>query len=105
MVPDFELKEYISGKKQSLIDRFEEAVVLNDLILYVSVAAVGIAVLTLMIMIALTPCGSKLRKKIKQMMRNFMWNGLIRSLTISYLQMCLTTRAQATYWLEDREQT
>ena len=46
------------------------------------------------IMVCVAKCRDKIKKKLKGIIKNFFWNGIIRSLYLSYMKMIMTGAVQ-----------
>lgn len=100
--PEFNLKDFILGKKDQLIlSKDQKASVLNDLGFYlIWTALVGAFLfIAILLVVVLKRFGEKIRAKLVALKNKFIYNGVIRSATISYIQICITTGKQLEMWL------
>ena len=85
------------GQKEAIIaSKDQDKSVLNDLDIYIVflLMAAVLLVLTLLIMQVMRKHKEKIRQKLMGIKNNMLWNGIIQSLNISFLQTCITCASQ-----------
>jgi hypothetical protein len=84
---DFKMLDFIKGYKQVIVNKSQEVSVLDQLQVYIIMAAFGVAALILsgVAYIIAWPWREKIFEKVKGAVNKFMWNGYIRSQDISFL--------------------
>lgn len=103
--PDFKLMDWIMGK--SKFNSNGSPSMVDDLRLYIMGAAAGIAVLILLgVLMMVKKYKKKIIKLIKGMYQKFVFNGTIRSITIMYIQLCMSFGGQIKEYMRgNSEQT
>jgi hypothetical protein len=93
---EFTIKNWIEGKKSTVLNADHNASVLDDMMIFIVAGAVFIVVLALLIVLAcvLRKFKKKIIDKIKAIKKKFFWNGFVRALQISYLTQCMTVGSQ-----------
>lgn len=91
--PDFKLMDWIIGK--SKFNSNGSPSMIDDLRLYIMGAAVGVvAILLLGILMMVRKYKKKIIKLLKNTFNKFVFNGTIRSITIMYIQLCMSFGGQ-----------
>ena len=91
-VPGFKLKEFIVGVQNNIVSEDQEASVIGDLMMYILIAGVGLLFICILLTLTLIErFRTKLLKKLMDFKAKFIWNGVIRSLTISWFGMLMTS--------------
>ena len=93
--PGFKLKEFIVGKTRNQVSDDQEASIIYDLRIWIF-AAIGflVGVIVLALGIAIKNCRGKVKELLSKLKKKMVWNGVIRSLTISYVGIALTVSKQ-----------
>lgn len=98
--PDFKLTDWVLGKSRFSSD--ESPSMIDDLRVYIIWAVAAVAIV---LMLALLLFIKKLKKKIKKLLWNmqakFLFNGIIRSITIMYIQLCMSFGSQIEVFIQD----
>ena len=80
-----------------ITDKDQNASVLNDMKIYVFIFMVAVVVLGgLLIFSLIKRFREKIEIKLIQVKKKFMWNGLIQSIDITYIEVCMTVGTQFT---------
>ena len=91
-VPGFKMKEFIVGVQNNIVSQDQEASVIGDLMMYILFGGVGLIFLCIVLTLTLIErFRTKLLKKLMDFKAKFIWNGVIRSLTISWFGMLMTS--------------
>ena len=88
---DFSIKELINGVKAQ-----QEEGLIDDLFIYIVVIVVFVIVLQVMCLcyFCCKPLRLKIINKLKNIKNVFFFNGMIRSITVAYIQYCMTNGKQ-----------
>ena len=90
--PNFNLMEFIKGNKDMIVNKAQEASVLNDLKVYIFLGALFIlAILIALALSIIRKYRQKIITKMKQIYDKTIWNGIIRSIDIGYIETVMTT--------------
>jgi len=102
--PEFDLMAFVKGEKVMVTDKDQEASVLKDLKVYIGLAAgVVLLVLSLVIFRLVKMFRAKIEEKLDAFKKQFMWNGFIQSIDITYIEVCLTVGTQVTMQMQGSE--
>ena len=87
-----------------ITDKDQNASVLNDMKIYVFIFMVAVVVLGgLLIFSLIKRFREKIEIKLIQVKKKFMWNGLIQSIDITYIEVCMTVGTQLTMRIKGSE--
>jgi hypothetical protein len=100
---DFSIKELISGVKS----KATEVSMFDDLFIFIFAAVAFVVALLLMCLLYLIckKLKDKIIAKLKKIKSVFFFNGLIRSLTVAYIKMCMTNGSQVRRLIRGEELT
>ena len=102
--PEFDLMEFIKGGKVMVTDKDQDASVLKDMKIYLFIAAGAVfVVLTLLIFKLVQRFRAKIEEKLNDAKKKFMWNGMIQSIDITYIEILLTVGTQFSMYLKGSE--
>jgi len=66
---------------------------MNDMKMYIMMAGFAVVVMVLMcILMVFKKFKDKIKLKIADFKRKFFWNGAVRSIYISYMEVCITIK-------------
>lgn len=93
--PAFDLRAYISGVEIA-INKDQEASVIKDLQVYILfiVIAIVFVCLTLLASFIFKAYKQKIMKKLEAIKKKFLWNGAVRYVYISFVEICLSVAVQ-----------
>ena len=87
-----------------ITDKDQNASVLNDMKIYVFIFMVAVVVLGGLLIFSLVKrFREKIEIKLIQVKKKFMWNGLIQSIDITYIEVCMTVGTQLTMRIKGSE--
>ena len=98
----FKLKDWLLGKVDNKVSKDQDASMLNDLILYIMLAAIAlIGLLGMLIVRIFKKYREKIMTKLRSIKDKFIWNGTIRSILIAYVKLIITVGIQIEMWLRN----
>ena len=101
-IPGFKLTNWIKGTMKGSSDT--ESNMLDDMFVYILVGGVFLLVVAVMItLMVIKPCRNKIKAKLVQIKNKTLFNGIIRSIIISYLGATMSACKQISYWIEQDE--
>jgi len=95
--PDFDFKVYVLGMKDLVkTDPDQSASIVGDIFFFLMAGTVLIIIVILMLIakLLLPMLRDKINTKIQAFKKKFLWNGVIRSTNISFIQVCITCGVQ-----------
>ena len=96
--PDFDLVGYITG-----VSPFEagQVGILNELVFFIFAVVAALVVIIFMILITAVTCiRTRIVNLLIRLKKQFFFNGLIRSVTIMYIQVCMSAGNQVKLWIQ-----
>ena len=78
---------------------------LGPYIVGAGVAVVGVIVLAILALVCVKKLRDKFIKKVRDFLKSFFWNGLIRSISLAYLNMCIGLTLQVHTMRDNPEAT
>ena len=103
-LPDFNLSVWITGIKTKIVSQDQQANPFEEMIFYIFIVVV------LMVLIILALAFAKIDrfkvsiiKKTKDVKKKFVFNGMVRSMLISFLQMSMGCAAQFGLFMSDSD--
>ena len=93
--PEFDLRAFISGTKVA-INKDQEVSIIKDLQVYILIVGAGLILLCFagIGILALKKYREMIKNKLKSIKDKFQYNGALRSIYISFLEVCLSTALQ-----------
>ena len=97
--PKFNMKSFIVGaKKQMEFSKDERESILDEMFIFLFVGGVFLVILILAFIIKYVfykyALGKKIEEKILEFMTKFIWNGVIRSFSVSYIKLGIASSIQ-----------
>ena len=97
--PDFKLIDWLMGKTK--FNSNGNPSIMDDLRLYIMAAAVAIAVLLILsVLLICKRCRQTIKSLIVKTFHKMVFNGLIRSLTIMYISLCMSFGSQIRVFMQ-----
>ena len=97
--PKFNLMHFIKGNNDMVVNKAQEASVLNDLKVYIFVFTVLVlALLTALGFAVVHKYRAIIMPKVRVIYNKTIWNGVIRSIDISYIETVMTSGTQLKLW-------
>ena len=97
-MPGWKLKDFISGVKSNISSPGNS--VLGDIAIYLIIGGVGLSAFIIAFLIMMIP---KYRlfmfNKLMAIRKSFIWNGVIRSINVSWTTLLITSGTQIEMWL------
>lgn len=89
--PDFDILTYVKGKKIMVVNEDQEASILKDLKVYMFlIVAFVFMIIVISIFRLVKSLRVKMEVKLNNLKKQMMWNGLIQSIDITYIELLLT---------------
>jgi len=93
--PTFNLKEFINGAKANVVSRAQTVSVMSDLFIFIFIGGVSAVFLLVMVLLTLVKkFKEKIILKLLDFKKKFLFNGLLRSITVSYVKVLMTAGFQ-----------
>ena len=90
--PGWKLNEFILGVRTKIVSADQTASVLKDLAIYLIIGGVSFILFTLALLLGCIPrFRMAIFTKLMDFRKKFIWNGVIRSITISWMGFLLTS--------------
>ena len=100
--PDFKLNEWMTGVKADIINPEKSNSMMDSLIVYIGVGAAGVVTLVSLFITSYI-CRKRVKKQFDKIKKKLFFNGIVRSITISYVTVCLTVGKQLRLYVEGSE--
>ena len=80
------MKEFILGQKSNFVSKDQEASILDDFMIYILFGVVFVLVMLIMLILKVVrKYRDKISKKLNDIKKKMLWNGIIRSQLITYV--------------------
>lgn len=97
--PKFNLMHWLKGNNDMVVNKAQQASVLNDLKVYIFLFCVMVLALLLALTIMLVQkYKDRIQTKLRAIYKQSVWNGVIRSIDIGYIETVMTVGTQIRLW-------
>ena len=100
--PDFKLNEWVTGVKSDIVNPDKNNSIMNNLIVYIGAGAAAVVILVSLFILSYI-CRKRVKKQFDKIKKKLFFTGIVRSITISYVTVCLTVGKQVQLAIENSE--
>ena len=98
--PDFVLRDWLNGYRSALVNKDQEASILEELMVFIFITVVAvIGVLVMLILKRSEKYKEKVTRKLHDFKLKFVWNGFIRSIQLAYMKTLVSMGTQLRMWV------
>ena len=102
--PEFDLQSLLTGVKSNIVNPDQEESMVSELVVFLIIG--GVTVITLVgLFIIGKYFKSKVKEKFMKIKQELFFNGIVRSISISYFQICLSIGIQLRMAVSDSKYT